>query len=408
VYNLPIIGPAIELVANFIRLLRDHTGGNLGVTIILFTIFIKLLLAPLTFKSIKSSKAMQDVAPIIKDLQKKYKDDKQTFAQKQMEIYQQYGINPLAGCLPVLIQLPVFLVVYQAVRRVAQDQAGGHTFLWVSDLTQDIGRHAFVLNQAGEKIAAGGVVDPFRILVFLAFIFQVIQTRMSLPNAAKRAQQDQQTKLQSTLLSVSTALVLVFGWNFLSAMVLYWAVQAVFSAVQQYFITGWGSLSDIFPFLPVKVEKVRELKPLTTPVKQSRLQQFLQQGMAAQQDRQAATAGDGTPPSSTSAPKQQQQPTRPDGRPVKGSTPTISGNRQATPPQRTPKPDAANGTHSASGANGANRAARRRGTQPSSTAKAIGAQENPAKTAPPVPRRSKSVRPAPDSTGERAGGGGRT
>jgi hypothetical protein len=199
--------------------------------------------------------------------------------------------------------------------------------------------------------------------------------------------------------------VLVFGWNFLSAMVLYWAVQAVFSAVQQYFITGWGSLSDIFPFLPVKVEKVRELKPITTPVKQSKLQQFLQQGMAAQQDRQAATAGDGgaTPPAN--APKQQQQPTRPDGRPVKGSTPTISGNRQATPPQRTPKSDAANGTN---GANGANRAARRRGTQSSSTAKAIGAQENPAKTAPPVPRRSRSVRPAPDSTGERAGGGGRT
>jgi YidC/Oxa1 family membrane protein insertase len=389
VYNLPIIGPAINAVADFIRLLRDHTGGNLGVTIILFTIFIKLLLAPLTFKSIKSSKAMQDVAPIIKDLQKKNKDDKQTFAQKQMEVYQQYGINPLAGCLPVLIQLPVFLVVYQAVRRVAQDQAGGHAFLWVKDLT-----------------ALEGHADHLRILVFLAFIFQVIQTRMSLPNAAKRAQQDQQTKLQSTLLSFSTCLVLVFGWNFLSAMVLYWAVQAVFSAVQQYFITGWGSLSDIFPFLPVKVEKVRELKPITTPVKQSKLQQFLQQGMAAQQDRQTATAGEGATPS-TSAPKQQQQPTRPDGRPVKGSTVNISGAR-ATPAQRAPKPDATNGTNGTNGANGANRAARRRGTQSSSTAKAIGAQENPAKTAPPVPRRSKSVRPAPDSTGERAGGGGRT
>jgi YidC/Oxa1 family membrane protein insertase len=397
VYHLPIIGPAITLVARFIQFLGDVTGGNLGVTIILFTIFIKLLLAPLTFKSIKSSKAMQDVAPIIKDLQKKYKDDKQTFAQKQMEVYQQYGINPLAGCLPVLIQLPVFLVVYQAMRLVSSPQNGvsawngSRGFLWVKDLT-----------------ALEGVADHLRILVFCAFIFQVIQTRMSLPHAAKRAQQDQQTKLQSTLLSASTALVLVFGWNFLSAMVLYWAVQAVFSAVQQYFITGWGSLSDIFPFLPVKVEKVRELKPITTPVKQSKLQQFLQQGMAAQQDRQAATAGEGATPSATSAPKQPQQPTRPDGRPVKGSTPTISGNRQATPPQRTPKPDTANGTNSTNGANGANRAARRRGTQSSSTAKAIGAQENPAKTAPPVPRRSKSVRPAPDSTGERAGGGGRT
>ncbi len=385
--NLPIIGPAIKLVAQFIQFLGDATGGNLGVTIILFTIFIKLLLAPLTFKSIKSSKAMQDVAPIIKDLQKKYKDDKQTFAQKQMEVYQQYGINPLAGCLPVLIQLPVFLVVYQAMRQVSQNWTGHKGFLWVSDLTK--------LESAA---------DHLRILVFLAFIFQVIQTRMSLPNAAKRAQQDQQTKLQSTLLSASTALVLVFGWNFLSAMVLYWAVQAVFSAVQQYFITGWGSLSDIFPFLPVKVEKVRELKPITAPVKQSRLQQFLQQGMAAQQERQGATAGDGAAPPPASAPKQAQQPPRPDGRPVKGSTLPISGNRQATPPQRAPKADATNGTN---GTNGTNRAARRRGGQPPSSARAIGAQESTAKATPPVPRRSKSVRPAPDSTGGQTGGGGR-
>lgn len=391
---IPIFGPAIDLVANFIRFLRDHTGGNLGVTIILFTIFIKLLLAPLTFKSIKSSKAMQDVAPIIKDLQKKYKDDKQTFAQKQMEVYQQYGINPLAGCLPVLIQLPVFLVVYQAMRHVAQDQAGGHTFLWVADLTKNIGSVA----------ANGHKVDPLRILVFLAFIFQVIQTRMSLPNAAKRAQQDQQTKLQSTLLSASTALVLVFGWNFLSAMVLYWAVQAVFSAVQQYFITGWGALSDIFPFLPVKVEKPRELKPITGPVKQSRLQQFLQQGMAAQQNRQAATEPGSDDDKGGGAPVKPQR-LGPDGRPRPGSNLDISGNRKATPPQRAAKSD---GTNGASGTNGMNRAAaRRRGVQPSSTAKAIGAQETPPKTSPPVPRRSKSVRPAPDSTGEQAGGGGR-
>lgn len=381
-YHLPIIGPAIEIVANFIRLLRDHTGGNLGVTIILFTIFIKSLLAPLTFKSIKSSKAMQDVAPIIKDLQKKYKDDKQAFAQEQMRVYQEYGINPLAGCLPVLIQLPVFLVVYQAVRVVSQDQAGGHAFLWVKDLT---------------KLESSA--DHLRILVFLAFIFQVIQTRMSLPNAAKRAQQDQQTKLQSTLISVSTCLVLVFGWNFLSAMVLYWAVQAVFSAFQQYFITGWGSLSDVFSFLPAKVEKARVLKPVTNK-KPSRIQAFMQQSMMAQQDRQTTQ-----PEKSAEAPKQQRL--GPDGRPLKGSTYNISGTR-ATPPQRI-KADGTDGENGASGtnnANGANRpGARNKGGQ-SRASKAIGAADTARKMPPPAPRKSKAVRPAPDSIGEQTGSGG--
>jgi len=386
---IPVFSPAIDTVANFIRLLRDHTGGNLGVTIILFTIFIKLLLAPLTFKSIKSSKAMQDVAPIIKDLQKKYKDDKQGFAQEQMRVYQEYGINPLAGCLPVLIQLPVFLVVYQAMRQVAHDTAGTHTFLWVSDLTQNIGTLA----------ANGHKVDPFRILVFSAFIFQVIQTRMSLPNAAKRAQQDQQTKLQSTLISASSALVLVFGWNFLAAMVLYWAVQAIFSAVQQYFITGWGALSDIFPFLPAKVEKPRVLKPVTNK-KPSRIQGFLQQSMAAQQDRQATTQ----PEKSAEAPKQQRL--GPDGRPLKGSTVNISGTR-ATPPQRI-KPDDASGADGANNTNGANRpGARNKGGQSRSNNKAIGTTDASSKMPPPTPRKSKTARPAPDSIGEQTGDGGR-
>jgi len=392
VNNLPLIGPAIDAVANFIRLLRDHTGGNLGVTIILFTIFIKSLLAPLTFKSIKSSKAMQDVAPIIKDLQKKYKDDKQTFAQEQMRVYQEYGINPLAGCLPVLIQLPVFLVVYQAMRVVSQDQAGGHAFLWVSDLTLNIG-----------KVAANGhTVDPFRILVFLAFIFQVIQTRMSLPNAAKRAQQDQQTKLQSTLISVSTCLVLVFGWSFLSAMVLYWAVQAVFSAFQQYFITGWGSLSDIFPFLPAKVEKARVLKPVTNK-KPSRIQAFMQQSMAAQQDRQTTSeAGKSDTGSATVKPQR----LGPDGRPRSGSTLNISGSRASTPPQRA-KADGTNGTNGASGADGVNRpGARNKGVQSRTTNKAIGTADASSKMPPPAPRKSKVVRPAPDSIGEQTGSGG--
>jgi len=385
VTHLPLIGPAIESVANFIRFLRDHTGGNLGVTIILFTIFIKLLLAPLTFKSIKSSKAMQDVAPIIKDLQKKYKDDKQAFAQEQMRVYQEYGINPLAGCLPVLIQLPVFLVVYQAMRVVSQDQAGGHAFLWVKDLT---------------KLESSA--DHFRILVFLAFIFQVIQTRMSLPNAAKRAQQDQQTKLQSTLISVSTCLVLVFGWNFLSAMVLYWAVQAVFSAFQQYFITGWGSLSDIFPFLPAKVEKARVLKPVTNK-KPSRMQAFMQQSMAAQQDRQA-TPETGTSDTGSAAVKPQRL--GPDGRPRPGSTLNISGSRSSTPAQRA-KADDTNGINGANGADGANRpGARNKGVQSRTSGKAIGTAETSSKMPPPAPRKSKVVRPASDSIGEQTGSGG--
>ncbi len=381
--EIPIFSPAIREVARFIVFLGNATGGNLGVTIILFTIFIKLLLAPLTFKSIKSSKAMQDVAPIIKELQKKYKDDRQAFAQEQMKVYQQYGINPLAGCLPMLIQLPVFLIVYRSMLHVSNSWTGHKGFLWVHDLTQ-----------------REGLADPLRILVFCAFIFQVIQTRMSLPDRAKRMQQDRQTRMQSNLITFSSALVLLFGWNFLSAMVLYWAVQAVFSAVQQYFITGWGSLSDIFPFLPVKVEKPRELKPV--PLKEpGRLQKFMMQAQAAQAEQQSARQGPqgGTGKAAPGEVKEQQF--RADGRPMRGSTIDISGNRKATPPQRVKASDA-NGD---AGTNGTNRpAARSKGSQQRASGKAIGTSGTPGKQPPPVPRKSRQ--PAPGNGGGRTGDGG--
>ena len=336
-FEVPIFTQLVEVVATFLRFLRDHTGGNLGVAIIIFTVIAKSLLAPLTFKSIRSSKAMQDVAPAMKELQKKYKDDKQAFAAAQMELYQQYGINPLAGCLPVAIQLPVFLVVYNAVREVATHDAVGVHFLWVSDLTKTIG-------SSPEGVPAfhfgpfGGAVDPFRILVFLAFIFQVIQTRMSQPNAAKRAQQDQQTRTQSLLITVSTSLVLFFGWNFIAAMVLYWAVQAVFSAVQQYFITGWGALSDIFPFLPVKVEKPRPVIERREPAKQNAFQKFMAAGLAQERERRAPledTQKDGNEGTS-SLPVKPRQPVGPNGRPPRGSTLSISGGSGSTPSQKKP------------------------------------------------------------------------
>ncbi len=359
--------PIIDAVANIIRFLRDHTGGNLGVAIILFTIAIKSLLAPLTFKSIRSSKAMQDIAPMMKELQKKYKDDRARFAEEQMKLYNQYGVNPLSGCLPVLIQLPVFLIVYNAMRDVATNDAVGVQFLWVADLTKNI----------GTVLPNGSTVDPLRILVFLAFIFQIIQTRMSQPNRAKRMQQDQQTRTQSLLITASTSLVLFFGWQFIAAMVMYWAVQAVFSAVQQYFITGWGAWSDIFPFLPVKEEKVRELKPVTNAKPPGRFQRYMQQGLAAEQAKRDGQETVETTAESVAT--KARQPLGPDGRPRKGSTMSISSTATSTPPQRTKTQGV--GTAGAPG--------KAKGSGVGSSAKAVGVSET--KTAPPVPRKSANT-----------------
>lgn len=424
-FEVPIFTQLVELVATFLRFLRDHTGGNLGVAIIVFTVLIKSLLAPLTFKSIRSSKAMQDVAPAMKELQKKHKDDRQAFAAAQMELYQQYGINPLAGCLPVAIQLPVFLVVYNAVREVATHDAVGVHFLWVSDLTQTIGSTPADM-PAFHLGPFGGAVDPFRILVFLAFIFQVIQTRMSQPNAAKRAQQDQQTRTQSLLITVSTALVLFFGWNFIAAMVLYWAVQAVFSAIQQYFITGWGALSDIFPFLPAKVEAPRPVLERREPAKQNVFQKFMASGLAQERERRTGTEDvkEGSNESTTSLPAKPRQPVGPNGRPPRGSTLSISGGVESTPSQKKPPPIIVDPQPS----DATRPAARSRGTgQKTNSAKAVGVMEvtdngggttrikrgagtngtsGNGGTMPPVSRKASNGKANRTAGNESAGGGG--
>jgi YidC/Oxa1 family membrane protein insertase len=109
--------------------------GNFGIAIILLTLFIKLLTFPLTQKSFVSMQNMKKIAPDVKELQKKYSHDKAMLGQKQMELYKEKGINPMAGCLPMLIQMPVWIALYQmlwnSVELYQQPFA-----LWITDLTR--------------------------------------------------------------------------------------------------------------------------------------------------------------------------------------------------------------------------------------------------------------------------------
>ncbi|HVO69052.1 MAG TPA: YidC/Oxa1 family membrane protein insertase [Aggregatilineaceae bacterium] len=106
-----IVNPFITILLFLYRIL----GGNVVLTIIVFTILVRLVTYPLTIKSQRSSKAMQELQPELKKLQEKYKNDRERLAQAQWELYRQYGVNPLAGCLPLIIQLPILLGLYRAI-----------------------------------------------------------------------------------------------------------------------------------------------------------------------------------------------------------------------------------------------------------------------------------------------------
>jgi YidC/Oxa1 family membrane protein insertase len=257
--------------------------GSSGIAIILFTILIKTLLLPLTIKSVRSTVVMQELQPKIRELQKKYGQDRQRLSAETMKLYQEHGVNPMSGCLPVLLQIPVFFGLYFAIQNLStnDDGAWSNGFLWIPDLAQP---------------------DPLRILPILAGAFQFVQTRMTRP-AGQGKIQDPQQQMMYTMMLFMPLMVVIFGWNFASGPVLYWVVSALYSVVQQWLITGWGAMLDWFPFLPDLPEH-RRLGYLT-PAKREALRQAAARGLFGrlnkhierqiqQVEQRAAIGSDGT------------------------------------------------------------------------------------------------------------------
>src|SRR5699024_3783905 len=134
IWNEYFVYPMSRFILFFADLL-----GSYGLAIIVITLIIRTILVPLKLTQLKSSKAMQDIQPQMKELQKKYssKDQKtqQKLQQETMELFQKNGVNPLAGCLPIFVQMPVLIAIYHAILRT--DAIQGHTFLWFSLYSPD-------------------------------------------------------------------------------------------------------------------------------------------------------------------------------------------------------------------------------------------------------------------------------
>ncbi|MCC6791174.1 MAG: membrane protein insertase YidC [Thermomicrobiales bacterium] len=231
---MPIWDQYVDLLEHSLDFLAK-TFSSAGLAVIVFTIVIKTILLPLTVKSIKSSKAMQELQPKIKELQKKYGKDRQRLSQETMALYSSHQVNPMAGCLPMIIQIPIFFGLYRAIANLSAgkgpDDASVHwanSFMWLDNLATP---------------------DPYKLLPILAGVFQFIQTKMMRP-AGQGKVSDPQQAMMNTMMNFMPLMVVIFGWNFDSGPVIYWVTQSVYSVVQRWFITGWGSLGDWIPGLP--------------------------------------------------------------------------------------------------------------------------------------------------------------
>lgn len=120
---MPLWREFVGLIELGLGYIADYTGSA-GLSVIIFTILIKTLLLPLTVKAVRSTSAMQEIQPKLKELQKKYGKDRQRLSQETMKLYQEHGINPAAGCLPMLLQLPILFGLYEAIRSLSQAGTG--------------------------------------------------------------------------------------------------------------------------------------------------------------------------------------------------------------------------------------------------------------------------------------------
>lgn len=179
---------------------------NWGLSIIIFATFIYFILHPFTAKSTKAMRKMQEMQPHIEELKKKHQDSPQKLQKETIELYRQHKINPLGGCLPLFLQLPIFISLYQILYRLVELK--GANFLWISDLSSP--DRLF-------KLPFPSPVDYFNLLPILLMIVGLIQQKVTI-SANVSADQKRMGLFFGVFLGV------IF-YNFPSALVLYWFVQ---------------------------------------------------------------------------------------------------------------------------------------------------------------------------------------
>jgi YidC/Oxa1 family membrane protein insertase len=180
--------------------------GNWGWTIVILTILVKLILLPLSHKGMVSMNRLKELAPKIKAIQEKYSDDKQKASMHMMELYKKEGANPMGGCLPIILQIPVFFAIYRVLINAIELKGSGW-MLWIEDLS---------------------VMDPYFVLPILMGATMYIQQKIT----PMQVQDEMQQKIFQWLPVVFT----VFFLWFPAGLTLYWFINNLVTVSQQYYV----------------------------------------------------------------------------------------------------------------------------------------------------------------------------
>jgi YidC/Oxa1 family membrane protein insertase len=283
---------------------------DFAIAIILFTVVIRTLLAPLFVRQIRSQKEMQRMQPLVREVQRKHKGNRQKVYEETQALYREHGVNPAAGCLPVLLQLPILFALYQALIRAsgvvtgftpnegnqqAFDsleaagliEAGSQTGEYIVKISGQCDLPAFSqlpqflplncqlitpvqLDQpvdtviewlsnpfTGVALDLAAVDTAFAIPLFggfalsllaiIAAILQFVQVKMTAPPPNS---EDPTSSMTSTMTYTFPLLTIFWGGIFPSGLILYWIVYTAYLVIQQFLIMGWGNLFPIFGWQP--------------------------------------------------------------------------------------------------------------------------------------------------------------
>lgn len=227
----------MAILAQFFGYILGQIYGfvqDYGISIIIFTLLTKLLLMPITIKQLKSSREMAALQPKIKALQEKYKNDKEKQSQMMMELYKEHNYNPLSGCLPLLIQMPIIIGLFTALRQpenyvFASDpdlliSATHDTFLWIKNLAEpDLMSNLFSTGPAWLL----GLPGLMPILSAALTYFQMSSMNSMQGDVA-------QNSSMKTMQLILPAMILFWGTSMSAGLILYWTVGNIFQIIQQY------------------------------------------------------------------------------------------------------------------------------------------------------------------------------
>lgn len=214
-------------------------GQDFGLSIIILTVMIRLLFMPFSVKALRSQKIMAQLQPKLKELQEKLKHDKAAQAQATMALYQEHQVNPIAGCLPLLVQIPVLFALYRAFVNGLRPES-------LSLL------YGFIKNPGIIKSISFGFLDLSKnvpLLALAAGFFQFLHSRLTVANTPEGAKgtvpKAENVKdmgnfgigaMNKQMLYFFPIMIIIVGWKLPAGLVLYWAVSTLFSIIEQLYI----------------------------------------------------------------------------------------------------------------------------------------------------------------------------